>query len=165
MSVVSAGILSDFNTSLNTINLNIFQTLIYEHTDDIETLTTVNMEQPIPLKENLSLKEVNEPAESEIEDIGIKININLFGPTEPNVSHTYQDKDIDIGGRLPRTLAEVRDNLHYISATRAGKKKNLYKLNQLKQIAHKLGISSTGIKKAEIARRIIEKVNNYYNNS
>jgi hypothetical protein len=94
--------------------------------------------------------------------IGITIDTSVPGlQIGPVMTENQPVLAQSVGKQLPRTYEEARNNLSLIVPGRAGKRTNVYKLEDLKAIARNLNLPSTGNKET-IANTIVTAVTRFF---
>lgn len=103
-----------------------------------------------------------EPVYVREENVGIELNLNLYGAAAPS---TTQASGLDMGhavGRsIPKDFREARNVLQLIVPSRSGSKNTAFNIGELRQIARNLNLPSSGNKEA-IANRIRSAVIAYF---
>lgn len=96
------------------------------------------------------------PILTEEEDIGIQLDLNVFGIDALQIPSQMNPAEIGgqtLGRNIPTNYQEARNVLHLIVMQRAGSQNAAYNITDLKRIARNLDLSPSG-SKAVLANRI-----------
>lgn len=140
------------------LNIPPIQTLLSKRGKPIGNLTMVQVADTLARAGIVP----EEPVYVREENVGIELNLNLYGAAAPS---TTQTSDLDMGhtvGRsIPKDFREARNVLQLIVPSRSGSKNTAFNIAELRQIAKNLNLPSSGDKKT-IADRIRSAVIGFY---
>jgi len=154
------GRISEQGQPLNQLQIPAINTLVYKTAETTGNLLMIDISDTLQ-KAGVTPRE---PVLVSEEDIGIQLNINLFGAE--GLQTTTQVNPAEIGGKMigrhiPTNYREAYDSLHLIVAQRAGKQNAAFGINELKRIARNLDLASSGNKDV-LANRIRTAVTEFF---
>lgn len=104
---------------------------------------------------------VSRPLTIEEQTIGITLDVNVTGRQLAPAGESGPVGSQSVGRKIPSTYFEARDAASLIIPGRAGKRSNVFKLEELKIIAQRLGIPATG-GKTVVATNILNRLFEFF---